>query len=566
MTSPSPTESDVEAMFTQYRRSQIAELRPYISGEDELDAWDVSVSSEDLKAGSPMAGDMVARNPKNHADRWLVAAKYFADNFEPVLPSQSPASADTPVSVGDGCDWPAKLFTMQDEPGEHDPCYLICPDGAMIPFCHHDTNGVDQARVKFIMDACNAALAASPHPVKPMTQDERGGKLRAYFSLILDLLRWASMGTPIVSGESIEADLELAIMQTKAWLKSSTPNNAHQGGSGDAGNLSKHGMNCPANLVGVGVWDSECLCGLGWRIELQTEREMHNAWRKRAEEAETKLQSSPATPAQEGDDATLEQDALLILVSVHKAAGLSKTGDVLLEGSELSSGVQQGLALQAIKGALRRSRPEPDTRLMKALDAFLAIGVPKTEKFWPCYEEVRDAFDALVRSRPSPAATKCFECDGTNIQAPICLTCNPELDARKLSQSPAPDIMGDSAEKNHGSSCSCHICIGIRRANAEVNARRWPFVETPGEFTDRLREAMRVMPSLLAAVRNVLIENPSALRADLDAKPDVSGLVEALKKIAEAADNEDAADPLDFIFETARKALATTSPQQEQGR
>jgi hypothetical protein len=28
-------------------------------------------------------GDMIARNPKNHADQWLVSAEYFADNFEP---------------------------------------------------------------------------------------------------------------------------------------------------------------------------------------------------------------------------------------------------------------------------------------------------------------------------------------------------------------------------------------------------------------------------------------------------------------------------------------------------
>jgi hypothetical protein len=27
---------------------------------------------------------MIARNPKNHTDKWLVAAKYFADNFEAV--------------------------------------------------------------------------------------------------------------------------------------------------------------------------------------------------------------------------------------------------------------------------------------------------------------------------------------------------------------------------------------------------------------------------------------------------------------------------------------------------
>lgn len=72
--------------FKQYRRKQIAELRPYDpTGRDKLGLHDgVSISVEDLKAGSPKVGDMIARNPKNHADQWLVAAAYFADNFEPL--------------------------------------------------------------------------------------------------------------------------------------------------------------------------------------------------------------------------------------------------------------------------------------------------------------------------------------------------------------------------------------------------------------------------------------------------------------------------------------------------
>jgi len=45
----------------------------------------VSVSTEDHKAGSPRRGDKIARNPANHADRWLVAANYFAANFEPLV-------------------------------------------------------------------------------------------------------------------------------------------------------------------------------------------------------------------------------------------------------------------------------------------------------------------------------------------------------------------------------------------------------------------------------------------------------------------------------------------------
>ena len=66
--------------FARYRRKQIAELRPYVPGED---LSGVSINPEDAKAGSPKPGDMIARNPKNHADQWLVAEQYFKDNFEP---------------------------------------------------------------------------------------------------------------------------------------------------------------------------------------------------------------------------------------------------------------------------------------------------------------------------------------------------------------------------------------------------------------------------------------------------------------------------------------------------
>ena len=66
-------------MFKQYRKKAISEMRPYIHGED-LDH--VSISKEDRQNGSPKVGDMIARNPKNHADQWLVAAAYFWDNFE----------------------------------------------------------------------------------------------------------------------------------------------------------------------------------------------------------------------------------------------------------------------------------------------------------------------------------------------------------------------------------------------------------------------------------------------------------------------------------------------------
>lgn len=66
--------------WKQYRRKGLSEMRPYKQGED---ISGVSVSDADRQNGSPKIGDMIARNPKNHADQWLVAQKYFEENLEP---------------------------------------------------------------------------------------------------------------------------------------------------------------------------------------------------------------------------------------------------------------------------------------------------------------------------------------------------------------------------------------------------------------------------------------------------------------------------------------------------
>lgn len=65
--------------WKQYKRKGLSEMRPYVSGED---VSGVSISEPDKAAGSPKEGDMIARNPKNHADQWLVAKEYFEDNLE----------------------------------------------------------------------------------------------------------------------------------------------------------------------------------------------------------------------------------------------------------------------------------------------------------------------------------------------------------------------------------------------------------------------------------------------------------------------------------------------------
>lgn len=66
--------------FKKYRRRNLAEIREYIEGEI-LPSF-VSISEADLKNGSPKIGDMIARNPKNHKDQWLIAKDYFLENFE----------------------------------------------------------------------------------------------------------------------------------------------------------------------------------------------------------------------------------------------------------------------------------------------------------------------------------------------------------------------------------------------------------------------------------------------------------------------------------------------------
>jgi hypothetical protein len=82
--------------FKQYSRTQIAEMRPvtnediqefmskeYLSSFSDT-GFRISISDPDLANGSPKLGDMIARNPKNHNDQWLVALQYFNDNFEPL--------------------------------------------------------------------------------------------------------------------------------------------------------------------------------------------------------------------------------------------------------------------------------------------------------------------------------------------------------------------------------------------------------------------------------------------------------------------------------------------------
>lgn len=89
--------------WKKYKRTGIAEMRPLdrheiLTGKLPMG---VSVSDEDKENGSPKAGDMIARNPDNHNDQWLVAEEYFNNNFRELDESITDDFPSPPIA-GDG--------------------------------------------------------------------------------------------------------------------------------------------------------------------------------------------------------------------------------------------------------------------------------------------------------------------------------------------------------------------------------------------------------------------------------------------------------------------------------
>ena len=62
-----------------YRKKQLQEL---IRWTPSFDMAGVSVSDADKANGSPKFGDLIAFNPKNKDDKWLVAKEFADDNYD----------------------------------------------------------------------------------------------------------------------------------------------------------------------------------------------------------------------------------------------------------------------------------------------------------------------------------------------------------------------------------------------------------------------------------------------------------------------------------------------------
>jgi hypothetical protein len=82
----------------------------------------------------------------------------------------------------------------------------------------------------------------------------------------------------------------------------------------------------------------------------------------------------------------------------------------------------------------------------------------------------------------------------------------------------------------------------VAQQGAAEAVKRWPFVETPGQFADRLGAAIEAFDGgLLPAVRNVLIENPPALAVTpvaVAAQPVAQGLTDDERNTIQGAINE----------------------------
>jgi hypothetical protein len=79
--------------FKRYRSRPVTrEMRLYVVGENLAHPYTpfettdqlkpVSISAADIANGSPKLGDLIARNPDDHSDQWLVSADYAAKHFE----------------------------------------------------------------------------------------------------------------------------------------------------------------------------------------------------------------------------------------------------------------------------------------------------------------------------------------------------------------------------------------------------------------------------------------------------------------------------------------------------
>lgn len=62
-----------------YRKKGVQPMFPW---SPETDMSNVSVGDDDRANGSPQTGDMIAHDPENPKDEWLINEKFFTEKYE----------------------------------------------------------------------------------------------------------------------------------------------------------------------------------------------------------------------------------------------------------------------------------------------------------------------------------------------------------------------------------------------------------------------------------------------------------------------------------------------------
>ncbi|MGJ8687315.1 MAG: hypothetical protein ACSHWQ_07540 [Spongiibacteraceae bacterium] len=70
--------------------------QPMMPWEPDMPMTLVSISEADKANGSPKHGDMIAVNPKDSTDMWLVAEQFFQDNY---IDYAAPQAAKVPDAI-----------------------------------------------------------------------------------------------------------------------------------------------------------------------------------------------------------------------------------------------------------------------------------------------------------------------------------------------------------------------------------------------------------------------------------------------------------------------------------
>jgi hypothetical protein len=86
------------ADWSPFQRVERVYAKPYQPGQD---MQEILVSAEDRQAGSPKAGDYIARDVQKLDRRWLISAASFAANWTPASEADfkvNPAGEAAPVN------------------------------------------------------------------------------------------------------------------------------------------------------------------------------------------------------------------------------------------------------------------------------------------------------------------------------------------------------------------------------------------------------------------------------------------------------------------------------------